>query len=139
MQEIEKRLKTEIQEHGINTVFDIDGKKLKELFLPEHFNKVIEIAQNIVKNYNSDSFTNVQNHEYRLTCEQTKQKQYDVEITSQQTKQKQYDAEITAEQTKQKQYDAEITAEQTKQKEFEIQILQLRIELETRKRKADDI
>ena len=125
IQEIEKRLKTEIRAHGINTVFDIDGKKLKELFLPEHLNKVIEIAQNIVKNYNSDSFTNVQNHEYRLTCEQTKQKQYDVEITLQQTKQKQYEAEITA--------------EQTKQKEFEIQILQLRIELETKKRKADDI
>lgn len=85
----------------------------------------MDTKEEIVNNYKSDSFTNVQNHEYRLTCEQTKQKQYDVEITLQQTKQKQYEAEITA--------------EQTKQKEFEIQILQLRIELETKKRKADDI
>ena len=85
----------------------------------------MDTNEEIVDNYNSDSFTNVQNHEYRLTCEQTKQKQYDVEITLQQTKQKQYEAEITA--------------EQTKQKEFEIQILQLRIELETKKCKADAI
>ena len=82
IQEIEKRLKNEISSHGINTVYEIDGRKLKELFLPEHFDKVCE------------------NHEYRMACEQTKQKHYDVEMTLEQTKQKQYEAEITSEQTK---------------------------------------
>ena len=72
IQEIEKRLKTEIRAHGINTVFEIDGKKLKELFVPEHFNKVCKIARGIVDNYNSDMFTSSQNHEYRMVCELSK-------------------------------------------------------------------
>ena len=80
IQEIERRLKTEIRAHGINTVFEIDGKKLKELFDPEHFNKVCKIAHDIVENYNSDCFTNFQNHEYRMACEILKQKQKDIEM-----------------------------------------------------------
>ena len=94
IQEIEKRLKTEIRAHGINTVFEIDGKKLKELFVPEHFNKVCKIARGIVDNYNSDMFTSAQNHEYRMVCELSKQKQIEVEMTVELSKQKQYDIEI---------------------------------------------
>ena len=87
VQEIEKRLKTEIRAHGINTSFEIDGKKLKELFLPEHFNQIREIVENLVNNYTTVTFTNVQEHEYRMICEQTR-------ITCEQTKQKQCEVEI---------------------------------------------
>ena len=81
IQEIEKRLKNEIRSHGINTVYEIDGRKLKELFVPEYFNQVCEIVKNIVDNYKTDSFTTSQNHEYRMICEQTK-------IACEETKQK---------------------------------------------------
>ena len=80
IQEIEKRLKTEIRLHGINTVFEIEGRKLKELFVPEHFNKVCDIVQEIVNRYRTDGFTNTQNHEYRMACELLKQKEKDIEI-----------------------------------------------------------
>ena len=118
IQEIEKRLKTEIRAHGINTVFEIDGKKLKELFVPEHFNKVCKIARGIVDNYNSDMFTSSQNHEYRMVCELSKQKQKDVEL---------------------KQKDVEMAMELSKQKQYNIEILNLRIELinPSRKRKVE--
>lgn len=119
IQEIEKRLKNEIRSHGINTVYEIDGRKLKELFVPEHFDKVSEIAREIVNNYNTDSFTNIQNHEYRMSCELSKQKQKDVEM---------------------KQKDIEMTVELCKQKQYDIEILKLTIELEiTRKRKLETL
>ena len=119
IQEIEKRLKNEIRSHGINTVYEIDGRKLKELFVPEHFDKVSEIAREIVNNYNTDSFTNIQNHEYRMSCEVSKQKQKDIEI---------------------KQKDIEMTLELCKQKQYDIEILKLTIELEiTRKRKLETV
>jgi hypothetical protein len=107
-------------------VYEIDGRKLKELFVPEHFDKVSEIAREIVNNYNTDSFTNIQNHEYRMSCEVSKQKQKDVEM-------KQKDIEI-------KQKDIEMTVELCKQKQYDIEILRLTIELEiTRKRKLETL
>ena len=87
IQEIEKRLKNEIRSHGINTVYEIDGRKLKELFVPEYFNQVCEIVKNIVDNYKTDTFTTSQNHEYRMICEQTK-------IACEETKQKECDVQI---------------------------------------------
>jgi prophage antirepressor-like protein len=87
IQEIEKRLKNEIRSHGINTVYEIDGRKLKELFVPDYFNQVCEIVKNIVDNYKTDTFTTSQNHEYRMICEQTK-------IACEETKQKECDVQI---------------------------------------------
>ena len=80
VQEIEKRLKNEIRSHGINTVFEIDGRKLKELIEPEHVKLVTDIICDIITNYEIDQFTSSQNHEYRMVREQTKQKQCDIEI-----------------------------------------------------------
>ena len=132
IQEIEKRLKTEIRSHGINTVFEIDGKKLKELFDPAHLNKVCEIAHEIVDNYNSDSFTNSQNHEYRMACELLKQKQKDIELKEKDIEMKDKDIEM-------KDKDIKLAMELCKQKQYDIDILKLRIELiqTTRKRKAE--
>ena len=132
IQEIEKRLKTEIRAHGINTVFEIDGKKLKELFDPAHLNKVCEIAHEIVDNYNSDSFTNSQNHEYRMACELLKQKQKDIEMKEKDIEMKEKDIEL-------KDKDIKLAMELCKQKQYDIDILKLRIELiqTTRKRKAE--
>ena len=75
VQEIEKRLKLEIRSHGINTVFDINGRKMKELFEPQYLSQVCEIVRDIVTNFQQDSFCNTQNHEYRMECEKTKQEQ----------------------------------------------------------------
>ena len=75
VEEIEKRLKLEIRSHGINTVFDSNGCKMKELFEPEYLQQVCDIVRDIVKSYERDSFTNIQNHEYRMECEKTKQEQ----------------------------------------------------------------
>ena len=66
--------------HGINTSFQIDGRNLKELFLPEYFDQVCAIAQNIVHNYKTESFTHVENHEYRMACEHTKQKDKEIAV-----------------------------------------------------------
>jgi len=89
VQEIEKRLKTEMRSHGINTVYEIDGRKLKELFDPKHLEHVNEIIQNVLINYETCVFTNLQNQDYRMICEQTKQHEYifrqkqcDIEILS---------------------------------------------------------
>jgi hypothetical protein len=114
-------------------VYEIDGRKLKELFVPEHFDKVSEIAREIVNNYNTDSFTNIQNHEYRMSCELSKQKQKDVEMKQNDVEMKQKDIEI-------KQKDIEMTVELCKQKQYDIEILRLTIELEiTRKRKLETL
>ena len=130
IQEIEKRLKTEIRAHGINTVFEIDGKKLKELFDPAHLNKVCEIAHEIVDNYNSDSFTNSQNHEYRMACELLKQKQKDIELKEKDIEMKDKDIEM-------KDKDIKLAMELCKQKQYDIDILKLRIELiQTTKKKS---
>ena len=146
IQEIEKRLKTEIRAHGINTVFEIDGKKLKELFLPDHLNKVCEIAHEIVDNYNSDSFTNSQNHEYRMACELLKQKQKDIELKEKEIEMKDKDIEMKEKDIEMKEKDIEmkdkdikLAMELCKQKQYDIDILKLRIELiqTTRKRKAE--
>jgi hypothetical protein len=112
IQEIEKRLKNEIRSHGINTVFEIDGRKLKELFVPEHFDKVCEIAREVVDNYKTDTFTNVQNHEYRMACEVSKQKQKEIEMKQKEIEMKQKDIEM-------KEKDVEITMELSKQKQHE--------------------
>ena len=109
VEEIEKRLKLEIRSHGINTVFDSNGCKMKELFEPEHLQQVCDIVRDIVKSYERDSFTNIQNHEYRMECEKTKQEQ---------------------DKTKQEQ-------EKTQQKKYEIEILRLR--MECHKRKIDEM
>lgn len=62
--------------------------------------KIVKIAKYIVRskcftevlnNYKADSFTNTQNHEYILACEQTKQKQYEAQMTAEQSKQKEYE------------------------------------------------
>ena len=131
-QEIERRLKTEIRSHGINTVYEIDGRKLKELFIPEHFDKVCEIVHEIVNNYTTDSFTNIQNHEYRMACEVSKQKDKEIEMKQKEIEMKQKEIEM-------KDQEIEITMEHSKQKQYEIEILKLQIELEkeTRKRKIE--
>ena len=120
VQEIEKRLKNDIRSHGINTVFEIDGRKLKELFEPQYFQRVCEIINDIINNYKKDSFTSAENQDYRMSSEKTKQE-------AEKTKQE-------AEKTKQE-------AEKTKQMQFEIELLKLRIQLEelSRKRKVEEI
>ena len=87
VQEIEKRLKLEIRSHGINTVFDINGRKMKELFEPQYLNQVCEIVRDIVKTYEIDSFTSIQNHEFRMKQQDIKyqevvmeKKKYEIEI-----------------------------------------------------------
>ena len=137
IQEIEKRLKTEIRAHGINTVFDIDGKKLKELFDPEHLNKVCEIAREIVDNYKTDVFTNSQNHEYRMACELLKQKQKDIEMKEKEIEMKGKDIEMKEKDIEMKDKDIKLAMELCKQKQYDIDILKLRIELiQTTKKKS---
>ena len=120
VQEIEKRLKLEIRSHGINTVFDINGRKMKELFEPQYLNQVCEIVRDIVKTYEIDSFTCIQNHEFRM-------KQQDIKYQ-----------EVVMEQKKQDIKYQEVVMEK---KKYEIEILRLRIELEkvSQKRKADEM
>ena len=79
----------------------------------------------IVDDYNTDVFTNSQNHEYRMACELLKQKQKDIEM-------KEKDIEL-------KDKDIKLAMELCKQKQYDIDILKLRIELiqTTRKRKAE--
>ena len=85
----------------------------------------MDTNEEIVENYNSDSFTNSQNHEYRMACELLKQKQKDIELKEKEIEMKDKDIKLAMELCKQKQYD--------------IDILKLRIELiqTTRKRKAE--
>ena len=140
-QEIEQMLKTEMRSHGINTCFKIDGRNLKELFEPEHFNKVCEIAQNIVNNYKSESFTHEQNHEYRMVCKQTER---DIEMARELTRQTENEIEIARELTRQTENEIEMareltkqTVELTKQKDKEIENFKLRIQLEQMKQKIE--
>ena len=72
VQEIEKRLKTDIRAHGINTVFEIDGRKLKELFEPKYLEIVGEIIDNILNKYETGIFTSAENHEFRMKQEDIK-------------------------------------------------------------------
>jgi transposase-like protein len=113
VQEIEKRLKNDIRSHGINTVFEIDGRKLKELFEPQYFQRVCEIINDIINNYKKDSFTSAENHDYRMIAEKIK---------------------LEEEKTKQEQ-------EKTRQMQCEIELLKLRIQLEelSRKRKVEEM
>ena len=113
VQEIEKRLKNEIRSHGINTVFEIDGRKLKELFEPQYFQLMCEIISDIINKYKTDRFTSTENHDYRMISEKTKQEK---------------------EKTKQEE-------EKTKQKQYELELLKLRIHLDElcRKRKIEEI
>ena len=97
-------------------MFDSNGCKMKELFEPEHLQQVCDIVRDIVKSYERDSFTNIQNHEYRMECEKTKQEQ---------------------EKTKQEQERIKIEQEKTQQKKYEIEILRLR--MECHKRKIDEM
>jgi len=87
VQEIEKRLKNDIRSHGINTVFEIDGRKLKELFEPQYFQRVCEIINDIINNYKKDSFTSAENQDYRMSSEKTKQE-------AEKTKQMQFEIEL---------------------------------------------
>ena len=114
VQEIEKRLKNEIRSHGINTVFEIDGRKLKELFEPQYLQLMCDIIQDIINNYKMDNFSITDNQEYRMISEKTKYEQ---------------------EKTKQEEEKTKQEAEKTKQKQCEIELLKLRIHLEEIRRK----
>ena len=114
----------------------------------------------IVNNYKTDGFTSTQNHEYRMACEVTKQKQKEVEIKQKEVEIKQKEIEILKlrielEKETQKykiemdpmmscvsqcqeyygftsiqDYEYQMACKVTKQKEKDIEILKLRIELE---------
>ena len=114
----------------------------------------------IVNNYKTDGFTSTQNHEYRMACEVTKQKQKEVEIKQKEVEIKQKEIEILKlrieleKETQKRQiemdpmmscvpqcheyygftsiqdYEYQMACKVTKQKEKEIEILKLRIELE---------
>ena len=86
----------------------------------------------IVDDYNTDVFTNSQNHEYRMACELLKQKQKDIELKEKDIEMKDKDIEL-------KDKDIKLAMEVCKQKQYDVDILKLRIELiqTTRKRKAE--
>ena len=87
-------------------MFDINGRKMKELFEPQYLNQVCEIVRDIVKTYEIDSFTSIQNHEFRM-------KQQDIKYQ-----------EVVMEQKKQDIKYQEVVMEK---KKYEIEILRLRI------------
>ena len=94
VQEIEKRLKTDIRAHGINTVFEIDGRKLKELFEPKYLEIVGEIIDNILNKYETGIFTSAENHEFRMKQEDIKMKQEDTKYQEVILRQKQCEVEL---------------------------------------------
>ena len=101
VQEIEKRLKTDIRVDGINTVFEIDGRKLQEIFEPKYLEIVGEIIDNILNKYETGIFTSAENHEFRMKQEDTKyqevimeQKKYEVEQQEKILQQKQCEVEL---------------------------------------------
>lgn len=134
VQEIEKRLKNDIRSHGINTVFEIDGRKLKELFEPQYFQRVCEIINGIINNYKKDRFTSTENHDYRMISEKIK-------LEEETTKQEENKAKQEEHKAKQEEHKAKQEEEKTKQMQCEIELLKLRLQLEelNRKRKLEEI
>ena len=82
-------------------MFEIDGRKLKELFEPKYLEIVGEIIDNILNKYETGIFTSAENHEFRMKQEDTKyqevimeQKKYEVEQQEKILRQKQCEVEL---------------------------------------------
>ena len=94
VQEIETRLKTDIRSHGINTVFKINGRTLKELFEPEHLKRVSKIIQNILNNYKTNAECTVLCEQMKIEKEKTRQQEIVLRQQKCILRQKEMDVEI---------------------------------------------